>query len=129
MPINLVTGAASLEVDDIVVPGRVALRWIARYTTSGVDRMHTPIGRGWYGIAFCTLQHVDGAYLHVTERGAEERFEDRQGVVAAGGVVRNLGAYLEVFRDGGRYIVRSWDVATEEIRDLCFTPSAERQDE
>jgi RHS repeat-associated protein len=124
MPVNIATGAASLEFDDIEVAGRVPLLWNTRYSTGIVDQVHSPIGRGWFGLAFCSLRLIEGGFVHTTARGAQERFEDPSNVVANGGVVRNLGAYLEVFRDSKRYVIRSWNVETDDIRHLCFDISA-----
>ncbi len=120
MPINVATGVATLEFDSLDVPGRVPMRWNPRYSTGIGDDVTCPIGRGWFDLSFCSLRRVEGGYLHTTARGVLERFEDPDDVVAAGGVIRKLGAYLEVFRAGARYVVRSWDVETDDVRSLCF---------
>jgi RHS repeat-associated protein len=122
MAIHPVTGGVSLEPDDIVVPGRVELRWTARYTTAHLDQPTSPVGRGWHGIAFCTLRPEAQGFVFVTERGAEEHIPDPDGRVLQGGLARVEGAYLELFRHGDRYVVRTWDAESGALADFCFTP-------
>ena len=43
-------------------------------------------------------------------------------MVERGQVIRHFGAFLEILRESGRYVVRSWNVETGEIRHYCFGP-------
>src|SRR5258707_13474467 len=110
MPIDIATGAASLEFDGIEIPGRIPLTWRPRYSTGLVGEVHSPIGRGWFDLPFCSLRSIEGGFVFTTSTGAKEQFDDPEDLVSKGGVVRNLGAYLEIFQDATRYIIRTWDV-------------------
>ena len=120
MAINIATGDASIEFDDIEISGRVSLRWNVSYSVANVDRVRSPIGRGWFGLAFCSLRRVESGFVFTTAQGAQEEFIDPEQIVAKGGVVRKPSACLEIFREPQRYIVRSWNVETGDIQQLCF---------
>jgi len=122
MPIDIATGAVHLECEDAAIPGRIDLIWDRYYNSELLEQENTPLGKGWTSRYFATLVQNQGEYEFFTPKGAVETFSDPDGIVEQGGIVRNLGAFLEIFKTRNRYIVQSWDVESGEIWRYCFTP-------
>jgi RHS repeat-associated protein len=122
MPIDIATGTVYLECEDVFIPGKVELAWDRQYNTALLERPGNPLGRGWTSRYFATLIQRSGEYEFFTPKGAAETFSDPDGTVEHGGIVRNFGAFLEIFKSCNRYIVQSWDVESDEIWRYCFAP-------
>jgi RHS repeat-associated protein len=122
MPIDIATGAVYLEYEDVNIPGKVDLVWDRHYNTALLERQTGPLGRGWTSRYFATLTRKPGEYEFFTPEGAVESFLDPDAVVEGGGIVRNFGAFLEIFKSRDRYVVRSWDVESGEIWQYGFNP-------
>jgi RHS repeat-associated protein len=123
MPVDIAFGAVKLGYDDVEIPGRVPLVWQRVYSTG--FNSTTALGVGWTGRYFACLIPDATGFTFVTPEGAIERLDDFDQVVAAGGVVRHLGAFLEIFRSQHRYVVQRWNVDTGEIWRYCFDAAGE----
>ena len=98
MPVDIASGTVRLEYDDIDIPGKVALIWERRYSTAALGEAPTALGLGWTCRYFATLTKHDEGYDFLSPEGAIESFPDPENSVEQGGVIRNFGAYLEVFK-------------------------------
>ncbi|CAL1241964.1 RHS repeat-associated core domain-containing protein [Candidatus Methylocalor cossyra] len=127
MPVNIASGAVELEFVDVAIPGQVALVWERHYSTERLDRAPTPLGQGWTNSYCATLEPKFDGFEFVTPEGASEFVEDRAGLVRRGGRAVNLGAGLEVFRDGRRYLVQHWEVESGAVRRYAFIPDETRR--
>jgi len=122
LAIDVASGNVHLEFDDVSIPGKVDLVWDRAYSGALVARADTMLGSGWtcrYGAA---LTRLADRYEFVTPSGAVESFPDTDGAVERGEIVRHLGAYLEIYKQAGRYIVQSWNVESGDILRYCFRP-------
>src|SRR5262245_9223009 len=124
MPIDVATGVLHLDYEDVSIPGKVPLVLDRHYSTALLDRAPGMFGVGWTSRYGCSLQQIDEAFEFVTPSGAIERFDDPERLVDRGGVIRKLGAFLEIFAHDRRYIVQSWDVESGETTRYCFAPGA-----
>jgi RHS repeat-associated protein len=122
MPIDIASGNVHLEFTDIAVPGQVALSFERRYSTSLVARQPGMFGPGWTSGFSATLTRHAGGFEFFSPVGGTELLPDPDGKVERGEMLRNLGAFLEIFVDRGRYIVRTWNIESGEVRCLCFEP-------
>lgn len=120
MPIDIASGRLEIEQEDVHIPGKVPLVWDRRYTTALIDRPASFMGRGWTCRYLSTLRYAEGRFEYFTPKGGIEFFENRDGAFARGQVLRNPGAYKELFREGNRAVVRTWDVATGDIWRFVF---------
>ena len=122
MPVDIASGVVRLDYEDIAVPGKVTLLWERRYSTALLNEPATALGRGWTCRYFATLTKTAEGYQFQTPDGAIEIFPDPDNQVEQGEVIRNFGAFLEVFKTRQHYIVQNWDVETGEIIRYCFLP-------
>lgn len=120
MPIDIATGVVSVDHEDISLPGRVDMTWNRRYSTALLGRAATLLGVGWTSRYFATLSYRNGWYEYVTPDGGLEAFADPNQTVARGGVIRQPGSFLEIFRQDTRCIVQSWDAESGAVLRHCF---------
>jgi RHS repeat-associated protein len=69
-PVNIVTGAVSVEQEDFVLPGAIPVRWTRRYTSDNTRR--GACGTGWECPADARLEHdaeSDTVLFHHPEGG------------------------------------------------------------
>lgn len=127
MSIDVATGAAKLDCTDLVLPGRAPLVWERLYSTALVTRSPTALGRGWTNRYFSSLSYRDQAFTFISANGAEETFPNPDGAFASGRKLRSPAAFLELFREGNRAVVQSWQPESDEVWRYCFdqTPSGE----
>lgn len=121
MPIDIATGRLELDHVDASVPGHVPLVWDRRYSTALIDQPPSALGLGWTCRYFATLRYVDGQFEYFTPNGGAETFANPENAFARGQVLRNLGAFKELFREGQSAVVRTWDIDTGEIWRFVFT--------
>ena len=122
MPVDIAFGIVRLDYEDFNIPGKVPLVWDRHYSTALLDLRPTALGLGWRCRYFATLTHINNEYRFVTPEGATETFSDPENEVVQGGVIRNFGAFLEIFRQDQRLIVQKWDVESGEILRYCYVP-------
>jgi RHS repeat-associated protein len=122
MPIDIAFGSVTLDAEDLSVPGKLALVWDRHYGTPLIGRKAGMLGIGWTNRYSATLTFRDERFEFTTPSGGIEHFADAHGIVANGGVVQHLGAFLEVFRDDAHCIVRSWNVDSGEVVRYRFAP-------
>jgi RHS repeat-associated protein len=127
MPIDIASGAVHLEYEDVFIPGKLDLVWERSYNTEFLARQGTHLGQGWTCRYFSALTKKSDRFEFVKPDGSIEDLPDPDGIVAQGGTVRHIGAFLEIFQKSGRYIVQSWDVESGEIWRYCFAPEASGQ--
>lgn len=119
MPVDIAFGTVSLDYEDLVLPGRVPLIWDRRYSTAHLDR-GTALGQAWTSRYFASLSYADEQFRFVTPQGGTEAFANPDGGFARGWVLRNLSAFMEVFRREDEAIVQTWDVETSDVLRYCF---------
>jgi RHS repeat-associated protein len=120
MPIDIATGDVDLARDDFVLPGRVAIKWTRRYRSALLGTTGSPLGPGWTASWLPALKSVEQAWEFVTPEGVLNTFPDPAGRLERGQVIRLLGAFLELSREGNRYIVTQWNVESGEIQRFVF---------
>ena len=121
MAIDIASGIVHLERKEASIPGRIALIWDRCYSTArGAAESVLPLGRGWTNRYAATLTRFEKGFRIVTPTGAVELLPDPDAAVESGGVVRHFGAFLEVFKLDGRYVVQSWNVDSGRIWRYCF---------
>jgi RHS repeat-associated protein len=121
MPIDIATGEVQLARDDFVLPGRVPIKWTRRYRSTLLGATNSPLGPGWTTSWFPTLNRAKQAWDFVTPTGVKNTFPDPEDLVGRGQIIRLLGAFLELVRENGRYIVTEWDVESGEIQRFVFS--------
>ena len=124
MPIDVASGNVHLEREDIHIPGIVDLIFDRRYSIVSLGRPRTSLGGGWMTRYDSTLERVEGGFAFGSPSGAVEHLADPDGVVERGGRSRNLSAFVELFKEQGRYIVQNWDVETCLVWRYCFARAA-----
>jgi RHS repeat-associated protein len=119
-PIDVATGVMFSTHEDCSLPGKVALTWERRYSTSLLHRAASPLGIGWTARYFATLTRAAGEYRFVTLEGDVETFADPEGVVERGGVVRHLATSIELTKANGRYVLTHWNNAADLVERYVF---------
>jgi RHS repeat-associated protein len=120
MPIDVATGVVSLTRVDVRVPGFVPLTWERRYSSAPSDPPTAPLGPGWAVRYFASLTPTAGGYRLFTPEGASYLFEDPEGRVARGRVLRDLGGFQELKTERGRLVLVRWDVDTGVVERFVF---------
>ena len=111
MGIDVASGTVRIEREELSVPGRIALTWDLRYSTSpGAEAGSVALGRGWTNRYSAALTRFARGFRFVTADGAVELLADADGVVEGGGVLRHLGAFFEIFRLDDDLVVQTWNV-------------------
>jgi RHS repeat-associated protein len=111
MPVDVAFGSVSLEYEDVFVPGKVPLIWDRRYSTSLLTRApRGSLGPGWTCRYDASLTYRDGQFELITPEGGAELFPNHEGGFGAGEVLRNPGAFWEIFRQGRRAVAQRWNV-------------------
>lgn len=124
MPIDIASGTAKLDFEDILIPGHVPLVWDRNYSTSLLTRPSSALGRGWTSRYFATLTYRESEFEFFTPEGNLEVIPNPDNQFARGELLQDFGAFLEVFREGGTAVVRTWDIETGAIWRYVFTPGA-----
>jgi RHS repeat-associated protein len=119
-PVDVASGEVFADYQDIVIPGKYALKWTRHYGTSLLDGPHSPFGQGWTGPFFAKLTRVGTDYRFTTPSGGVETFADPKEGVERGSVVRNLGSYSELSKQGLLLRVTKWNVGTGEVVRYLF---------
>lgn len=122
MPINIATGNVHLDCNDARIPGNVDLIWERRYSSNLLGRPPGILGPGWTCRYEATLTRVSDGFEFVRPTGSAELLPDQRETVQRGGILRQPGAFLELFLHAGRYIVQSWDSDSREVWRYCFMP-------
>ena len=121
MPVDVAFGSVSLQYEDAFVPGKVPLIWDRKYSTSLLtSRPRGLLGPGWVCRYDATLTYRDGQFELIAPEGGEERFPNHDGGFGAGKVLRNPGAFWELFRQERRAIAQRWSVESGDVWRYCF---------
>jgi len=119
-PVDVASGELYSTHEDISIPGKVALTWERRYSTSLLNNSPTPLGSGWTTRYFATLTQNETGFIFVSPEGDTQEFADPEHTIDQGGIVRNLGPFQELSKRGSQYIITQWDVDTGEIERFVF---------
>jgi RHS repeat-associated protein len=109
--------------EDFVIAGKVPLVWDRYYSTS-LSESTSPLGRGWTSRYFTTLTRTADGLTFVSPEGSSTTFRDLA-AVDAGDVVRDEGAFEEVRRSGGTYVVTRWDTSTGAVERYVYRADVE----
>lgn len=126
-PVDVATGVMWKECEDFVIPGRFPLLWSRRYATSLLGDRPSPLGNGWTSPYFAALTHSGTDYVFRTPQGDNLTFEDFNNSVQRGAVVRRLGNFMEIDRDGFLLRVTKWDVDSENLVRYVFDPGLDEE--
>lgn len=119
-PIDVATGVMYSTHEDCAFPGKVAMAWERRYSTSLLNSSPGPLGIGWTAKYFATLTRSPGEYRFVSLEGDIETFADPVGQVERGGVVRHLATNIELTKSNGRYVLTHWNNQTDLVERYVF---------
>jgi RHS repeat-associated protein len=119
-PVNVATGLVYSTHEDVSITGKADLTWERRYNTGLRGDPPSPLGKGWTARYFAILRREGTGFRFVAPEGGEEVFDDPDGVVDRGGVVRNLGTFQEIGRKGQDYVITRWDIFSGDIERLVF---------
>ena len=119
MPVDIASGTVSLVYQDLSIPGKVPLIWDRLYSTARRGAV-SALGRGWTCRYFATLTRHRASFDFITPEGSLETFADPSETVASGGVVRILGAFMELRRAGNLLVIQKWDPETAEVERFVF---------
>jgi len=125
-PVDVASGELYSTHEDISIPGKVALTWERRYSTSLLDSLPTPLGSGWTTRYFASLTQNETGFIFVSPEGDTQEFADPEHTIDQGGIVRNLGTFQELSKRGSQYIITQWDVDTGEIERFVFNQGQRR---
>ena len=121
MPVDVAFGSVSLAYEDAFVPGKVPLIWDRRYSISLLKSpLRGSLGTGWTCRYDASLTYRDGRFELITPEGGTELFPNHEGGFGAGEVLRNPGAFWEIFRQGSRAVAQRWDVESGDVWRYCF---------
>lgn len=123
MSVDVAFGTVRLTYEDISVPGRIPLVWDRRYSTALLGKPPTPVGYGWTCRYYATLTYRESQFEFVTPQGGVEYFPGSFTNFLEKKLLRNYGAFLELFSQGRRAIIQSWDIETGEVWRYCFNIS------
>ena len=126
MAVDVASGAVDLDYIEVDVPGKLSLSWKRHFRSVLLDRPPSLLGLGWTSPYFVSLAPGVENFEFITPTGDREVFANDVAVLEAGGRVRNLPAFMELFRERGRYIVRRWDIDSGEVRRYCFVADPSR---
>ena len=120
-PVDLADGNLYHDFEDHALPGRMPLTFGRRYSSS-LERSDGMFGPGWSSPFEAYLYRSVDGYTMVAENGETEvRFRDYHDRAAQQGeTLRDPGNFCELFREGGRCIVRRWDPDEDEVVELVF---------
>ena len=120
-PVDVASGCVFMKRVDVVVGGRKAVVWTRRYSTALLGLPGGAFGPGWSSPFFASLTRVPEGYSFLTPEGGTALFEDAQGSVDRGQIVRRLGSFEELILDRGEYRVTRWSIASGRV-DRYFFP-------
>lgn len=126
-PVDVGSGAQYTAAHDVEVMGAFPMVFRRTYSTTLLGDPPGALGRGWvHNLDAQLLRDLDGYRFHGHD-GAVVTFDDPDGTVEAGGLLRNVGDAMELRRDGDRYIVAHWhDLDVPVIRYVFEAASHER---
>ena len=112
-PVNVATGEMFANYTDIFIPGKFPLKWKRHYSTT---LLQTPsfLGPGWTSPYFTHLTRVGTNYIFDSPDGGQDNFKDPEDTVERGSVIRNLGTFSELSKQGFYLRVTRWNVETGE---------------
>jgi len=119
-PVNVASGLVYSTHEDVSITGKADLTWERRYNTGLRGDPPSPLGKGWTARYFAILRREGAGFRLLAPEGGEEVFDDPDGVVDRGGVVRNLGTFQELGRKGQDYVITRWDIFSGDIERLVF---------
>jgi YD repeat-containing protein len=126
-PVDVATGTLFLDCDDFILEGRVPLVLARRYSTALLAQPPSALfGRGWWSPLETALRRdLDGLQLRAGGGEHLVTFDDPDGALDRGGVVRNLGAFSEVRRSAeDAWEVTGWDPSAGTVTRYTFDARA-----
>jgi YD repeat-containing protein len=119
-PVDVASGAVYTMREDARIDGRIPLILERRYSTALLKHPQSVLGPGWVLPMFATLRRDAAGWAFRTTTGVIELFEDPEGRVERGEVVRHLGSFLELQRIAERFVVTNWDSGSGLVRRYVF---------
>src|SRR5262249_47826013 len=105
-PVDVGSGAVFTLSIDFVIPGSLELRWRRHYSTVATGDMW--LGPRWTVPYFMTLERRSEGYVLSGAHGEEVTFASPTGPLRPDAVLLNLGANMELHRDGRQFLVLHW---------------------
>lgn len=121
-PVDVATGTLFHDFEDFTLPGHAPLVFGRRYSTALIGRTVGMFGAGWSSPFEMRLRRdLDGYHLIAEDGETEITFDDYDGALEAGGVLRNLGAFHDLRREQNNLIATRWNPDSEEVVRYIFT--------
>lgn len=111
MPIDVASGSVHLEKRDIVVGGRFPMVWDRNFHSSLLADPGSPLGSGWTSTYFSRLTRIGKEYRFQGPAGNLIRFPDPEDKVERYGIIRNLGSFHEIGKQGPNLVVTRWSAS------------------
>lgn len=122
MPVNVATGVVTLQGSDISWPGKFPLDWSRTYKSSLAGSAGMGFGKGWTSPAFAALTREGDEYSFRTAEGGIVRFNDPDKAVERGAIMRNLGSFMELSKEGLHLVVTQWNLPGSKVLRHGFLP-------
>lgn len=120
-PVDVVTGTLFHEFEDYVLPGQMPLVFGRRYSSALAGQGEGMFGPGWTSpLEMRLCQDLEGFRMVDEDGETEVTFDDPDDDVNSGGVVRNLGVFCELRREGSTYTVTRWDPNRDDVTQYVF---------
>lgn len=126
MAIDVATGAVTLEARDIHITGRFPLTWERTFSSGMLDQEDSHLGPGWTNAYFTKLTRVGKDYQFRGPGGALVQFPDPDDSLDRDGVIRDLGSFHEIARQGYYLRITHWSTNGKITRYL-FAPGRNGQ--
>ncbi|HSU60203.1 MAG TPA: RHS repeat-associated core domain-containing protein [Bryobacteraceae bacterium] len=110
-PVDVSTGIMFETYEDVVLPGRLSLSWKRQYSTALLISDPGLLGQGWSTPYSCRLTRYPGGFHLLGPEGDLQEFDDPAGAIGDGGILRSLGTFQDLRRDGSRYVLTRWSAS------------------
>jgi RHS repeat-associated protein len=124
-PVDIATGAVTLEQTDVDISCRIALTWTRYYSTARIKDPESRFGIGWRTNYSATLKSDLEGFTFVPPEGDNISFDDTEGILDSGGTIIDFGAFTEIFKRENEYVVSQWEIKTNTITRYLFRPISE----
>jgi RHS repeat-associated protein len=110
MPIDIASGSVHFDSEDFQIIGRFPIRWKRSYNTALTESSDSHLGPGWTNPYFAKLTRIGNEYHFRNSGGALIKFPDPEDTVERQGVIRDLGSFHEISKQGFYLCVTQWSV-------------------
>ncbi len=121
-PVDVATGNLFHLFDDHLLQGQFPLPFGRRYSGALLNSAGM-FGKGWSSPFEMRLQiNIDGLELSVGNGESKIAFDETGNAMSSGGIIRNLGAFHELRREGKNSVVTRWHPKFQDIVRFVFLP-------